>query len=148
MCLGVIGAIALMLLALHEEGALVPDIGVWLLILLAVIPTGLIGLIMGVVFIWGFFLSHIAARIQGWPFSAGDEVIVLSGAHKNTRTRIYEVWTERGQVRVDLGPELKKAVKDIFCAVEVCKLIPNKAVDSTASCVTSPAEQEPHHRQP
>lgn len=121
MGMGVAIAITLMLLILHDKGALVPDAGVWLWIVLAAIPAGLIGLILGVIVIWQILLSHPAARIQGWPFKVGDEVVILTGRHKNTTTTIYEIWEERGQVRVDLGEELKKQVKDVFCAVEVCR---------------------------
>ena len=121
MGLGVALAIAMLMLVLHDEGALIPDIGVWLWILVAAIPAGLIGLIFGVIVIWQIILSRPAAKIQGWPFKVGDEVVILTGRHKNTTTKIYEIWEERGQVRVDLGEELKKEVKDVFCAVEVCK---------------------------
>jgi hypothetical protein len=120
MTLGVFVAIALLILGLHNEGALVADMSVWVWIFLAAIPAGLIGFILGVIFIWGF-LSHIAARIQGWPFQIGEEVVILTGRHRNAVACIYEVWEERGQVRVDLGEELKETVKDVFSVVEVCR---------------------------
>jgi hypothetical protein len=129
MIVGVIAAISILLLALYGEGALVADYGVWLWILLATIPAGLIGLVLGVIFIWGS-LSHVAARIQGWPFKVGEEVVILLGKHKNSVTRIYEIWDERGQVRVDLGKELKESINDVYCAVAVCrpkKRTPNQA---------------------
>ena len=133
MCLGAAGAVVLLLLALHDEGILVANLGVWVWIILASIPAGLIGLILGTIFIWGVFLARVAARIQGWPFKAGDEVVILTGKHKNTQAKIYEIWGERGQVRVDLGDNLKQAVKDVFCAVEVCRITPqNKSSDATS----------------
>lgn len=121
MGVGVTVSIAFMLLILHEEGALLPDPKVWLWILIAAIPASLIGLIFGVLVIWQLLLSHLAARIQGWPFEVGEEIVILTGKHKNTNTKIYEIWEERGQVRVDLGEKQKMEVKDVFCAVEVCR---------------------------
>ncbi len=50
-----------------------------------------------------------------------DEGIAQTERYKNTVTRVYETWEERGQVRVDLGDELKTSVKDVFCGVEVCR---------------------------
>lgn len=126
MCLGSVGAVVLLLLALHDEGVLIANLGVWVWIILASIPAGLIGLILGTVFIWGAFLARIAAWLQGWPFKVGDDVIILSGKHKNTQAKVYEIWAERGQVRVDLGDDLKKAVEDVFCAVAVCRIEPQK----------------------
>ena len=120
MGLGIVAAITLMLLALNDEGALVANFQVWLWIIIAAILAGLIGLIIGVTVIWGN-LSRIAARIQGWPFKVGDEVVILTGKHKHTVAKIYEIWKERGQVRLDLGEDLKKAVEDVFCGVEVCR---------------------------
>ena len=78
----------------------------------------------------------MAARLQGWPFKIGDEVCILSGKHINTITRIYEVWDERGQVRLDLGEEAKNAVDDVFCAVTVCRMkTQNKPAHPTAGNV-------------
>jgi hypothetical protein len=129
MGLGVAGAIAIMLHGLHDARALVADFWVWVWIFVAAIPAGLIGLILGVIFVWGF-LCRIAARIQGWPFQVGDEVVILTGKHRNTETTVYEIWDSRGQVRVALGEEAKHAVKDVFCAVEVCRRRPpNKQLD-------------------
>ncbi|MGI5868874.1 MAG: hypothetical protein ACOX9C_05470 [Kiritimatiellia bacterium] len=137
MAMGVAIAIALTLFVLNAEGALVPDLGVWLWVLVAMILAGLIGLIFGVIVIWQMLLSLPAARIQGWPFRVGDEVVILTGPHKDATTTIYEIWEERGQVRVDLGEELKEEVKDVFCAVEVCRKRGNErgcvAADRTGS---------------
>jgi hypothetical protein len=119
--IGVIGALALMLAGLHSEGALIPHAGVLLWIALAAVPVAAIGWIVGIIFLWGMMLGHIAARLQGWPFAVGDRVWILTGRHKNTIATVYEVWTERGQVRVELGAELKKKIEDVYCAVAVCR---------------------------
>ena len=111
-----IGALALMLAGLHAEGALIPQAGVLIWIALAAVPVAAIGWIVGIIFIWGMMLGHIAARLQGWPFAVGDRVWILTGRYMNTIATVYEVWTERGQVRVELGAELKEKVEDVYCA--------------------------------
>lgn len=120
MTLGAVTAISLMLLALHAEGALAADVVVWLWILLMSVPAGLLGLILATLFP-GPFLFQVAARIQGWPFTPGEEVVILTGRHKNMVTKIYEIWEERGEVRVDLGEDAKQNVKDVYSALAVCR---------------------------
>jgi len=110
-----------MLVGLHSEGVLIPQPGVLIWIALAAVPLAAIGWIVGIIVIWGMMLGHIAARLQGWPFAVGERVWILTGRHKNTIAKVYEVWTERGQVRVELGPELKEKVEDVYCAVEICR---------------------------
>jgi hypothetical protein len=119
--IGVIGALTLMLAGLHSEGALIPQAGVLIWFVLAAVPVAAIGWIVGIIFIWGIMLGQFAARLQGWPFAVGDRVWILSGKHRNTVAAVYEVWSERGQVRVELGPELREKVEDVYCAVAVCR---------------------------
>lgn len=117
---GVVGALGLLLFTLHEEGALM---GQWPLvgwIMLAAIPVAGIGCIVGMVFIW-MMLSGIAAWIQGWPFSEGDEVVILAGKNRGRVAKVYEVWEPRGQVRLELGDAAKKSVTDVYCAVAVTR---------------------------
>jgi len=117
---GVIGSIGLLLLTLHEEGALVGD---WLMIgwiIFIAIPVAGIGYIVGVAFIW-MILGGIAAWIQGWPFSKGDEVVILSGKNRGRVAKVYAVWESRGQVRLELGDEAKESVTDVYCAVAVTR---------------------------
>jgi len=118
---GVVGALALMLMSIHSEGVLIFRIGVLTWIVLVAVPVAAIGWMVGTIFLWGMVLGPVAARLQGWPFAVGDRVWILSGAHKNTITTVHEVWVERGQVRVELGPELKRKVEDVYCAVAVCR---------------------------
>lgn len=133
MGIGIAITISFMFLILQENGALVPDIIVWLWILLAMIPAVLIGMIIGTVIIWQMLLARSAAKIQGWPFKVDEDVVILKGRHKNKIAKIYEIWEGRGQVRLDLGEELKRDVKDVFCAVAVCRnQTPNQAVEGTA----------------
>ena len=109
-----------MLFTLHIEGVLMgnwPVIG-W--IILAAIPIAGIGYIVGVAFIW-MLLGGIAARIQGWPFEKGDEVVILTGQNRGRVTKIYEVWEPRGQVRLELGGEAKESFADVYCAVAITR---------------------------
>jgi hypothetical protein len=119
--IGVVGALAILIARLYSEGTLTPQVGVLIWVVLAAMPVAAVGWIIGIIFLWGFVLGPLVARLQGWPFAVGDRVWILSGPHKNTITAVYEVWAERGQVRVDLGPEPKRRVEDVYCAVVVCR---------------------------
>jgi hypothetical protein len=119
--IGVVGALAVMLVKLHSEGILIPKFGVVIWIALAAIPVAAIGWIVGLIFIWHMMLGHVAAWLQGWPFFVGDRVWILIGKHKGTNTTVYAVWSERGQVRVELGREAKEKVEDVYCAVGICR---------------------------
>ena len=69
----------------------------------------------------GVFVSAIARRINGAPYVEGDKIRILVGPYKNRVTDVYEVWTTRNQIRVDLGEEAKKNVTDVFFAEEVSR---------------------------
>ena len=58
---------------------------------------------------------------NGAPFQAGDLVRILRGLHKGKVVPVYEVWTERDQVRVELGEKEKKDVTDVFSFVSIRK---------------------------
>lgn len=133
--IGVLGAMALLLQVLRDADALIPDTGTILWTILAAVPMAGMGWIFGMAFIWGI-LGRLAARVQGWPFRVGDEVCILSGKHIHTVARVYEIWEERGQVRLDLGEEAKNAVDDVFCAVAVCR------TKSDTSC-EAPSDEVP-----
>lgn len=116
---GAVMAVGILLLLLYDEGALIPEIWTIIWIALAIIPVAAAGWIAGLFFLWQF-LAPIAARIQGWPFKIGENVRVLSGKYKGTVARIYDVWFERGQVRLELGEPARSSCADVFCAVVVC----------------------------
>ena len=130
MGLGVAGSITIILLALHDEQTWVIDSGFWVWLFASPIPSGLVVVTLGTMFIWGV-LSFLSARIQGWPFRVGDEVVILTGRYKNTDTRILEVWEHNGRVRVDLGEDLECTGKDVYSAIQMCrKKPPNEASDA------------------
>jgi hypothetical protein len=66
-------------------------------------------------------LMHGVARINGSPFEVGDEVMILSGKHAGQIAKIYELWKERGQVRVELGEAERNAVTDVYSETQVCR---------------------------
>jgi hypothetical protein len=95
---------------------------VWFLCLMIV--AGLLGLIVAGILGGMFFLGplyHWRAAKNGAPYQVGDTVLILAGAHRDRVARVYEVWSERGQVRVELGEEERRAVTDVFSYVAVCR---------------------------
>jgi hypothetical protein len=62
-----------------------------------------------------------AAQRNGAPFSIGDDVLILRGKHRGQVLRVYEVWRERGQVRVELGETDRVGFTDAFWNLEVCR---------------------------
>lgn len=135
--LGTLGGVALLIQILRDTDALIPDTATILWTIVAAVPLAAMGWVFGMAFIWKI-LGRLAARLQGWPFQIGDEVCILAGKRIHTITRIYEVWDERGQVRLDLGEEAKNAVDDVFCAVTVCRLkTQNKPAHPTVANVST-----------
>lgn len=66
-------------------------------------------------------LFRLGAKLNGAPFHAGDRVRILVGAHRDRIVQIYEVWEERGQVRVELDEQSRQKVKDVFSFTQVCR---------------------------
>jgi len=77
------------------------------------------------IFPCGYFvlapLYYLGAKLNGAPFQIGDRVRILIGPHRNQIVKIYAVWTERNQVRVELGDLPKEKVKDVFSFTQVCR---------------------------
>lgn len=117
---GALGGVGLLLAILVDGDALIADKGVVLWGALAAIPMAALGWVMGVFVLWRF-AGPLAARFQGWPFQLGDEVCILSGEHANTTALIYEIWEERGEVRLELGELAKAQVEDVISIVAVCR---------------------------
>ncbi len=66
-------------------------------------------------------LNYIITRMNGAPFQKGDTVQVLAGKYQGQTGKVYEEWKDRKQVRVDLGEQAKKNLKDIFSFNEICR---------------------------
>ena len=87
--------------------------------LLAALP---LGAVLGM-FVWPF-IQLIIDPLNGAPFQVGDAVHILIGPHRDRVVRVYEIWPSRGQVRVELGEQAEKNVKnvkDVFWNFEVCR---------------------------
>jgi len=82
------------------------------------------GAIVGLIASWIFskILWHIRVWINGGPFHKGDLVQVIAGVHAGKIVTVYEEWTSRSQVRIDLGEQEWKEVKDVFSYVQLCKV--------------------------
>jgi hypothetical protein len=66
-------------------------------------------------------IYSLRAKLNGAPFQAGDRVRILVGPHRDRDVRIYDVWTERSQVRVELDAQTKAEVRDVFSFTQVCR---------------------------
>jgi len=118
--IGVICVFAWLFTPIMPLQTLVTEWSAALWTVLATISAVGLGWFFGVLFIWPISF-RIARALQGAPFHVGDHVWILVGKHKGTLTRVYEVWDERGQIRVELGADDKTAVTDVFCVVEICR---------------------------
>jgi hypothetical protein len=76
--------------------------------------------IASVVVLWPF-AGRLVGRFNGAPFEVGDVVCILVGPNRDRTVRVYAVWSERGQVRVELGETEKAAIKDVFRYWEICR---------------------------
>ena len=61
----------------------------------------------------------LAAKLHGAPFQPGDWVRILRGQYRNQIVRVYDVWSDRDQVRVDLGEKAKQDVTDVFSLLQI-----------------------------
>jgi hypothetical protein len=86
---------------------------------------------------------------NGAPYQVGDCVRVLARRQRGRVARVYEVWGERDQVRVELGEEARARFEDVFSYHEVCRETetPNPALHLTAvKCRTWVHECSPRGR--
>jgi hypothetical protein len=85
------------------------------------------------VLLFGRLLYPLIARLAGAPFSVGEWVVILRGARYGAIAPVYEVWRERGQVRLRLSEEECRAVADVYSHHEVLRTEePNKKLEPTA----------------
>ncbi len=88
--------------------------------IVAVLAALALGAILGMLFLWPLILV-VCSFLNGQPFREGDWVRILVGPHRDRVVRVYQVWKERDEVRVELGEQEAKDVKDVFSNVEVCR---------------------------
>jgi hypothetical protein len=89
-----------------------------------IVSAGIIGLFVGVLSAMPVTipLYQHRARVNGAPFRIGDAVRVLCGPHRGHVGRVYAVWAERGQVRVEVSDAARETVADVFSNTEVLKV--------------------------
>lgn len=94
-----------------------------LLFVTSVILMGALGFFLSlpVAFVFLAPIYHLRAKFNGAPFHIGDRVQILSGPYQGRVVEVYDVWNERNQVRVDLDPQAKADVKDVFSTTQVCR---------------------------
>lgn len=70
------------------------------------------------------WLSSTAPRglRNGAPYRVGDYVRILARRQRGRVARVYDVWAERDQVRVELGQEASERVEDVFSHFGVCRV--------------------------
>jgi len=59
-------------------------------------------------------IFNLRAKLNGAPFAVGDQVEILKQPRRGTLTSIYEVWTDRFEARLDLGPSAKEDYSDVY----------------------------------
>jgi len=80
---------------------------------LAVVAAYPLGALLASLFL-GPFLYPLVQRCAGAPFSVGDQVLILQGRRKGKIAEVYEVWSERRQVRLRLSDDERETVSDVF----------------------------------
>jgi hypothetical protein len=73
------------------------------------------------VFVLWPFAGRLVGRFNGAPFEVGEVVCILVGSNRDRTVRVYAVWSERGQVRVELGDTEKATITDVFGYWEICR---------------------------
>jgi len=85
----------------------------------------LVSLALGVI-LSGLFISPfvctLAGKLNGAPFQVGDLVQILTGEHRDRIARVYEVWEERRQLRIELSEQEGKDVTDVFDYFQICRV--------------------------
>jgi hypothetical protein len=95
--------------------------GISLLLVLSMVPALMLGALLGLMFLHPVF--HLfCGFLNGAPYRNGDAVYILVGPHRGRVATLYDVWSPRQQVRVDLGEQARREVKDVFDDLEVCRV--------------------------
>jgi hypothetical protein len=79
---------------------------------------------MAAVLVAGYILHplyYVAAGLNGAPYTIGEHVIILAPRHRGKVVKIYEIWGERQEVRVELTDLEREKCTDVFSYFEVCR---------------------------
>jgi hypothetical protein len=82
---------------------------------------------------WPFWYPFywLIITINGVPFEQGDMVKILWGRHRGKVVRVYDIWNQRDEVRVELGEKEKEDYTDVFSFISVKKQrIANEEVEN------------------
>jgi hypothetical protein len=106
--------------------AFASGIAIWcegfsLWLVLAMVPALPLGALIGWMTL-GPVIHLVCGFLNGAPYRNGDVVYILVRPHRGRVTTIYDVWDTRGSVRVDLGEQARREVKDVFDDLEVCRV--------------------------
>jgi hypothetical protein len=88
------------------------------------------GWVLGGLIIWRF-VFFVACKFNGAPFHDGDWVRILRGPHRGRIVPVYEVCKSRHQIRVGLGGQERKEIKDVFMYNQVSR-VPIKGIADLA----------------
>lgn len=103
---------------------IITDWQVMQLLLIAFIPSTLLGYFLGMFTCWPL-IRVICSRINGAPLQPGDEVMILSGPDKGIIAKVYEITRGQGGwelARLDLGIERKKRLGDLYEEYSLLKI--------------------------
>ncbi len=109
------------------------DITSLALVVLGGVAAYALGALIGTVFL-ARLAYPLACQLMGAPLMRGDFVFILRGRRHGKIAPIYEVWTERGEVRVRLSDNERECAADVYACHEVLKIKqPQKSLQSNRS---------------
>jgi hypothetical protein len=117
---GSAGALILYYFAWLRENRIPVSASVIVTTLAVMLLGGIGGALLPYQFLWHTILS--LRRRRGEEIVRGCHVRILRGVHQGKVVRVYDIWDSRGQVRVDLGDEAKRAVTDVFMSYELKRM--------------------------
>lgn len=93
--------------------------------ILGVLSTAGLGGMLGVLFVYQLTLSalNLQRRLRGFEVLVGFRVRILGGPRRGEVARVYELWEQRGEVRLELGEAAHLSVTDVYMAYQVRRVV-------------------------
>jgi hypothetical protein len=104
--------------------SVVSDWKTLLLLLLALIPSTLLGYLVGMFSYWPL-VRIFCSKCNAAPLKVGDQVMVLKGPQKGSIAKVYQIIVGQGGwhlARLDFGQERQTKFTDIFEEYAVLKI--------------------------